>query len=354
MGSFRGSMALFGVVSLSVACAAGDAPKTPAEVAPTPSTVAATGAPPPSATAAEPTAEEKKRAVTAQKVAAERVKDEAEWQVEMERWTPALHAAATAAAGRVHPSGRAAVEAAVEGPFRRPGDAARDKFRHPVETLGFFGFEPTMTILEVLPRRGWYTQILAPALAKRGKLICTSADPNGPSGQWNTLEAQRFKALLDSSPELYGGVETRLIDTQAPRFGLEASVDMVLVFREVHNMVNDDRFDAWLHEIHGALKPGGILGIVEHRGKPDADPIESSKRGYVVEGWVIERVRAAGFKLAGKSEVNANPKDTKDYPEGVWSLPPSYAEGDVNREKYAAIGESDRMTLKFVKAAPAK
>ena len=128
---------------------------------------------------------------------------------------------------------------------------------------------------------------------------------------------------------------------------------MVVIMRGVHGMVNNGVFPQWLSEIRTALKPGGILGIEEHRAPANAVPVESAKKGYVPEQWVIDQVQAAGFKLAGKSEINANPKDTKDYPEGVWSLPPSLQEGDKNKDKYLAIGESDRMTLKFVKVADA-
>jgi predicted methyltransferase len=127
---------------------------------------------------------------------------------------------------------------------------------------------------------------------------------------------------------------------------------MVLLFREAHGMINDGTLDAWLAQFHKALKPGGVLGIEQHRAKPGADPIASAKNGYVPEAWLIEQVEKAGFKLAGKSEVNANPKDTTDWPKGVWTLPPSYRLGDVDKDKYTAIGESDRMTLKFKKVTP--
>jgi predicted methyltransferase len=129
---------------------------------------------------------------------------------------------------------------------------------------------------------------------------------------------------------------------------------MILVFRELHGMVMGKRLDRWLAAFHKALKPNGVLGIEQHRARPDATAEKSAEEGYLPEKWVIEKIEAAGFKLAGKSEVNANKKDTKDHPEGVWTLPPSYALGDKDRAKYAAIGESDRMTLKFVKAAPRK
>jgi len=144
-------------------------------------------------------------------------------------------------------------------------------------------------------------------------------------------------------------VQTIIVDGKAPSLGLDGTVDAVVLMREAHGMVNNGTLDAWLQTINKALKPNGVLGIEEHRGQPDADPIESSKKGYVPEKWLITQIEAAGFKLAGKSEVNANPKDTKDYPEGVWTLPPSFALEAKDHDKYAAIGESDRMTLKFVK-----
>jgi predicted methyltransferase len=352
-----GSVASIAVLSLAAACGGDGPPKTPADVppaSPPPVQAAMVAAPPPPATPPEPTAEEEKKAQEARELGAARAKFEVDRQAENARWTPELRAAAAAVAAKTYPSGRAAIKAAMAGAYRPASDAARDPYRHPLETLEFFGFKPTMTVLEILPRKGWYTELLAPALAKQGRLIDTSSDPSGPPDQWSTLWGQRWKALLDASPELYGNVQTVVIDTKAPRFGLEGSVDLVLVMREVHNMVNDKLFDAWLAEIHKALKPGGVLGIEEHRAKPGANPDESFKTGYMVETWVIDTVTAAGFKLAGKSDVNANDKDTKDYPEGVWSLPPTYEGKDVNRDKYAAIGESDRMTLKFVKVTTPK
>jgi predicted methyltransferase len=126
-------------------------------------------------------------------------------------------------------------------------------------------------------------------------------------------------------------------------------VDLVILMRSLHGMQNGGTLATWPGEIHAALKPKGVLGIEQHRAKPDAVAADSSKQGYLPEAWVIEQVQAAGFKLAGKSEINANPKDTKDHPNGVWTLPPSLALGDTDREKYVAIGESDRMTLKFTK-----
>ena len=156
--------------------------------------------------------------------------------------------------------------------------------------------------------------------------------------------------LLETSPELFGKVEPISLDPKNPKLPLDSKLDVVLVIRELHNLVNDGSIDAWLAEFKHALKPKGVLGIVDHRAIVGADPQKSSKLGYLPEAWAIEKIEAAGFKLSAKSEINANPKDTKDYPDGVWTLPPTYRLGAKDREKYAAIGESDRFTLRFVKA----
>jgi predicted methyltransferase len=311
--------------------------------------------PPPAASAApapapEPTPEEKKKAEDLQNLQADRARWQAENKAELERWTPEMHAAAKALAEKPYPDLRSALTAAMAGSDRKPGNAARDKYRHPLETLSFFGLKPTMTVVELAPGEGWFTELLAPTLAARGKLLVTNGDPKGPEDQRSTFYAQRFQALLDKSPELFGKVQPIVVDSQAPKLDIDGKADMVLLMREAHGFTNSGTLDAWLAEIHKALKPGGVLGIEAHRAKADADPMESAKKGYLPEKWLIERVEAAGFKLAGKSEVNANPKDTKDYPEGVWALPPTFRRGDKDREQLAAIGESDRMTLKFVKA----
>ena len=146
---------------------------------------------------------------------------------------------------------------------------------------------------------------------------------------------------------------TIAINGKAPKLPLDGTVDMVVLTRELHGMVQNNRMGDWLGELHKALKPNGVLGVEQHRAKADAVPEESAKNGYLPEKWVIEKIEAAGFKLAGKSELNANAKDTKDYADGVWTLPPNFRLGDKDREKYATIGESDRMTLKFVKVAKA-
>jgi predicted methyltransferase len=160
--------------------------------------------------------------------------------------------------------------------------------------------------------------------------------------------------MLETSPELYGKVQTVVVDGKAPKLGMDGKLDEALVIRGLHGMVNNGSLDAWLTEIHTALKPKGVLGIEQHRAKEGSDAKESSKKGYLPEKWVIETIEAKGFKLAAKSEINANPKDTKDYPEGVWALPPTFERGDKDKAALTAIGESDRMTLRFVKVEPPK
>jgi predicted methyltransferase len=265
-----------------------------------------------------------------------------------------MHKAAKALADKTYPTAKAGITAALAGKHRKPGNSDRDKYRHPAETMDFYGLKPTMTVLDVGPGGGWFTELLAPTLAAKGKLAVTNSDPNGPADSRSTFYGQTWKAFLDNAPELYGKVQTVYVDGKTPSIsGLDGQVDMVLVMRELHGMVQRNTLGAWLAEWNKVLKPTGVVGVEEHRAKAGADPMESAKKGYVPEAYVIQQFEAAGFKLAGKSEVNANAKDTTDYPEGVWTLPPTLELKDKDKDKYMAIGESDRMTLKFVKA-PAK
>jgi predicted methyltransferase len=269
-------------------------------------------------------------------------------------------------------AGSAAIAAAMRGSHRSPGAADRDKYRHPVETLAFFGFTPTMTVLDIGPGGrgmglGYYTELVAPVLAKDGLYLATNIEPPStppePSPHhWTAYEGVRFDELLRASPALYGKVQVVRVDYEKPKLDLDGKVDMVLLMREIHMMQNWGTLEVWLGEIHRALKPNGVLGVEEHRAAPgEADGVVTSKHGYVPEAWVIAKIEAAGFALAGKSEINANPRDTKDYPGGVWTLPPTFQvglykptdESESERAKYGAIGESDRMTLKFVKVAGA-
>jgi predicted methyltransferase len=323
------------------------APAAPADTASAAPAPADTTPPP----APEQTAEEKKKAADAAELAAAKTKWEDQKKAEDARWTPDMHTAAKALAEKAYPSGKAAIAAAMKGAHRMPGDADRDKYRHPAETLEFFGFKPTMTVIDISPGQGWYTELLAPALAKKGNYEPTSADPNGPADSFRTFDAQRFAAFLAKAPELYGKVTPIIVDGKAPKLGPDGKADMVIAMRELHGWAANKRMDVWLSAVYDALKPGGIFGVEEHRAAEGANPDETAKKGYLPQKWVIDTVEAAGFKLAGKSEINANPKDTKDYPDGVWDLPPTFEQKDKDHEKYAAIGESDRMTLKFVKLA---
>jgi len=321
----------------------------PAAEPPPVSVASATAAPAASsAPAARTTPAATDAATDAERVQKGRAKADADHRAELNRWTPELHASSKRLAEATYSSFDAALKAVLASAHRQPGNGARDKFRHPRETLEFFGLQPTSTVLEYGPGGGWYTELLAPVLARHGKLFVTSDDANG-SGE-RAVAGYRLKLLLETSPELFGKVEPIPLDGKSPRIPLESQLDAVLVIRELHNLVNDGSIDAWLAEFRHALKPKGVLGIVDHRARPDADPTKSSKLGYLPEAWAIEKVEAAGFKLSAKSEINANPKDTKDYPDGVWTLPPTYRLGDKDHEKYAAIGESDRFTLRFVKS----
>ncbi|MGK4003378.1 hypothetical protein WMF31_12185 [Sorangium sp. So ce1036] len=331
----------------------------PVESGAAPAQAAPTQAPPAAPASAQPEAEappkadpeeEKKKAELA-KLAEDTKAMEAKAAAEAARFDDALKAKVKALVEANHPSAGAALRAALKSPHRVPGHAERDAARHPVETLEFFGLKPTSAVLELGAGGGWYTELLAPALAKKGKLMVTSFDPNGPEDSRATLYGKRLKRALEKSPELFGKVDVVVIDRDNPKLGLEGKVDLVIAMREAHGWHQRGKFDAYVAEAFKALKPGGVFGIVQHRAKPDANPDESAKQGYLPEAWVIQKVEAAGFKLAGKSEVNANPKDTKDHPEGVWTLPPNLRLGDKDRAKYVAIGESDRMTLKFTKPA---
>jgi predicted methyltransferase len=243
------------------------------------------------------------------------------------------------------------LDAAINGPQRNERAKARDVYRHPKETLQFFGVEPTQTVLEIAPGGGWYTDILAPWLHDHGHLVeaqYVSTSPELAAEDRDTDAA--FLRKLSASPALYGNVKVGTLHAgQFTGFDAHEQFDRVLTFRNIHNWMKDGQIDDNLRAFWLALKPGGVLGVEEHRAKRGATVQQMIDSGYVTEDYVIEHAQAAGFVLAARSEINANPKDTKDYPNGVWSLPPTYKGGDVDRAKFAAIGESDRMTLRFIK-----
>lgn len=298
----------------------------------------------------EETEEDKEREERKRRIAENIEKAKQAAEKEAERWTDDLRKQVTDLVAADYQDAKAALEAILASPHRTPENPTRDEHRHPLETLTFFGLEPGMTVLEAGAGAGWYTEILAPLLAKSGKLIVVGYDPNGPDDSFFTYYGQRLRMSLDKSPELFGKVEVTHVNppdqlTLAPA----GTVDLALAFREMHGWYRRGHVEKYLAALHEALEPGGILGIVQHRAKPGADPAESAEKGYLPEAWVIEAVEAAGFELVEKSEINANPNDTKDYENGVWTLPPGYRLGDQDRAKYEAIGESDRMTLKFMK-----
>ncbi|RYZ09057.1 MAG: methyltransferase domain-containing protein [Myxococcales bacterium] len=347
----------FAALPFLVACAASPPPAAEPEqaghvVAATPPPLPSVSAPPAAVAPPPPSPEEKKRIAEQQALEKDFAKLEADQRAELSRLTPELRKQTQDLAQKQFASTKAALTAIAASPHRKPGSADRDPQRHPQQMLEWFGVKPTQTVLEYGPGEGWWTELLAPLLAKRGKLFVTETDPNGPKDQRPTLYGQRTKYFLEALPEAYGNVQPVIVDPKAPSLAsIEGKVDVALVFRSLHGMNNSGQLGAWLRELHRALKPNGVLGIEQHRAAAGQNPSETSKRGYLPEAFVIEQVEAAGFKLAAKSELNANPKDTKDYPEGVWSLPPTLREGEKNRDKYLGIGESDRMTLKFVKVA---
>jgi len=263
-------------------------------------------------------------------------------------------AAILAGCASLMPMPEPTLEEAVLAHYRTPEFRNRDVYRHPVETLAFFGVQPDMTVVEVWPSAGWYTEILAPYLRSRGKYYAAGFALSAPdTPKYRQDVAAKFSARLRAQPELYDRVSvTELGPPDRWQPCPPGSADVVLTFRNVHNWMNGGYEAQMFQAFHAALKPGGVLGVVEHRAKPGTSRKEMQKSGYVTEAFVIKAAERAGFRLAERSEVNANPKDTKDHPEGVWTLPPALRLGDKDRDKYLAIGESDRMTLKFVKAKP--
>jgi predicted methyltransferase len=243
-------------------------------------------------------------------------------------------------------------DSVLAGSWRSPANRARDVYRHPKATLQFFGARPDRTVIEITPGGGWYAEILAPLLNDNGHYVAAEKAPAADSEARSDDSALRKKFAADAAH--YGNASIVQFDPQAPVFGPPASADLVLTFRNVHNWVMSATAPAMFKAFYAVLKPGGVLGVVDHRADDDAS-LETVKRsGYLPTAYVVKLATDAGFKLEESSEINANPKDAKDYPKGVWTLPPTLTLGEKDRAKYLAIGESDRMTLRFIKpSAPA-
>jgi len=242
------------------------------------------------------------------------------------------------------------LDTVIQGAHRSEANRARDQYRHPKETLVFFGLKPDMTVVEISPANGWYTEIIGPLLKKQGQFF-----PAVPALNEDMPKAMKdrdgaYRLMLKRAPDLYGEPTITTYDTSAPVFAPDGVADLVVTFRNVHNWAKAGYTQPMFKGFYQALKSGGVLGVVEHRAKPGTPLSKQIESGYMTEQFVIEAATAAGFKLDLSSEINSNPLDTKDHPGGVWNLPPNLrGVSDSDKPKYRAIGESDRMTLRFVK-----
>ena len=250
-----------------------------------------------------------------------------------------------------HGENLASLEALINGSHRSEANKARNSSRHPVETLEFFGLQPDTTVIEILPSRGWYTEIIAPYVRDEGKYYAAHFSPNASLSHMPP-NLRNFEEKISNEPELYGRITVRHLNPPhevviAP----PESADMALTFRNVHNWIMAGQEHEFFAAFYAALKPGGVLGVVEHRALAGSAMEVMETSGYVTEAYVKEVAAAAGFEFVASSEINANPSDPTVHPAGVGTLPPNYRLGDQDRDKYTAIGESDRMTLKFIKPA---
>ena len=246
-------------------------------------------------------------------------------------------------------SGSKKLESIVKSEHRTAKFSKRDVFRHPFETLSFFGLKDNMTVVEISPGAGWYAEILAPFLKDNGQYIAAGYDPQS-SNQYFQKKAKQLIDKLSANPKLYGKAKVSVMQVpEKLNFTQDNSADMVLSFRNTHNWHSKGHSEAVYGAIYKALKPGGIFGLVQHRAGHRFPLDKSGKMGYLKQSDIIRLAQKIGFQLLDKSDLNANPKDTRDYEAGVWTLPPVYRLNNLDRKKYEAIGESDRMTLKFVK-----
>ena len=257
----------------------------------------------------------------------------------------AVSYAATHAAAHATDAPDPALLAAVHNPARSPAAMARDKLRHPAEELTFFGIRPDASVVEVWPGGGYWTEILAPYLAHGTYGVALPLDAG------DEHQAAAFRAKFAGKPG-YTALHLTTLDSGQTDIAPAGSADLVLTFRNVHNWMNGGYADAAFAAFYRALKPGGVLGVEEHRGLDTVPQDPKAESGYVRQDYTTTLARKAGFVPDGASELNANPKDTKIWPQGVWTLPPTFALGAVDHAKYAAIGEADNFILKFRKPAP--
>jgi predicted methyltransferase len=241
----------------------------------------------------------------------------------------------------------ARLDRAIADPHRSAAERARDVYRHPRETLLFFGLRPDQTVVEILPIGGWYTKIIAPVVRDHGRYIAAMPPPTADNANGEDSR-EAYLAILASTPSLDKAEVVDFAPGVKPLVP-DATADLVVTFRNIHNWMASDRAEAAFRDMYRALKPGGTLGVTEHRGNEAIPQDPRARSGYVNQSYAIKLIESVGFRLVGASEVNANPRDTRDYPDGVWTLPPTLARGEQDRAKYLAIGESDRFTLKFVK-----
>lgn len=244
-----------------------------------------------------------------------------------------------------------ALQQVLAGDWRSAANVARDTYRHPQQTLEFFRVQPQQTVIEITPGNGWYSEILAPYLRGQGHYVAAVVDPMAlPAGSGRDYQQRGRDSLqkkFADAPAQFDRATVVAYDPAAPVLGAPGSADVVLTFRNVHNWRTAGQAEGMFKGFFDVLKPGGTLGVVEHRAKGDV--AADDKSGYVGQAQVIAMAEAAGFKLDASSEINANPRDTKDYPGGVWTLPPTNSHDAADDARYKAIGESDRMTLRFVK-----
>jgi predicted methyltransferase len=258
------------------------------------------------------------------------------------------------------PKGPLSLDEAVAGAWRSPADKARDAWRHPAESLRFWGLRPGQTVVEFWPGSGWYSDILAPYLAANGgKLYAANLETGDPANSAAGEVVKAYRARLAANPKLYGKVEVTAFGPGSGPVAPAGSADLVLFLRNLHDWMAAGIAEKAFRDAYAALKPGGVLGVEEHRADPAGVPDPLAANGYVQQAYVVKLAQEAGFVLDAASEINANPQDSHDHPFGVWTLPPVRRSSPLGQApdprfdhaKYDAIGESDRMTLRLHKPA---